>query len=144
MLKIIGLLGFVAVMAGCATTPPSMSEIKTAPQDRLLAYQNKTGSTTSKLVVTRDVGHLGSGCFYALSINNVLSARLDTAETASFYVEPGELLLRTGRDPSGKGLCGIGKDDWTQRETVLRAGETKMFRMTIDMNGKADIQRSDN
>lgn len=143
MLKIIGIIGLVAVMAGCATTPPALSEVRTAPKERLLAFQNKTESTASKLVVTRDAGYLGGGCFYALSINNVLSARLDTSETASFYVEPGEILLRTGRDPSGNGLCGIGKDDWTQRETVLRAGETKMFRMTIDMNGKTDIQRSD-
>jgi transposase-like protein len=35
------------------------------------------------------------------------------------------------------------KDDWTQRETVLRQGETECFRLTIDANGKTEILRSD-
>lgn len=131
------------VLAGCATTPPSLSEIRPAPKERLLAFQNKTEATSSKLVVTRDTGLVGGMCFYTLSINNVLAARLDTSETASFYLEPGELLLRVGTDSEGKGLCSFALDGWTQRETILRAGETKTFRMTIDASGKTDIQRSD-
>ncbi|WP_156480013.1 hypothetical protein [Collimonas pratensis] len=143
MLKIIGIVGFAIVMTGCATTPPPMSETKLAPKDRVLSYQDKTEAASAKLIVTRDVGFIAGGCYLGLSINNVLSARLGTAETASFFVEPGELLLRVGVDPMGKGLCSVGKDVWTQRETILRVGETKMFRMTIDANGKTDILRSD-
>ena len=51
--------------------------------------------------------------------------------------------MRAGRDPLGKGLSGLGQDDWTQRETVLRQGETKYFRLSIDVNGKTEIQRSE-
>jgi len=43
----------------------------------------------------------------------------------------------------GKGLCGLGLDEWTQRETVVSQGETKYFRLSIDANGKTDIQRSE-
>jgi hypothetical protein len=58
-------------------------------------------------------------------------------------MKPGEILLRAGRDPLGKGLCGLGQDEWTQRETVVHQGETKYFRLSIDQNGKTDIQRSE-
>lgn len=133
----------IIILSGCATVPiPSDSAIP-SPPDRILSFNEKTSTTNSTLVVTRDVGFLGSGCFYSLMINGILSARLDVGERATFYVEPGEILLRVGRDPQGKGLCAIGQDDWTQRETILRPGEIKKFRLLIDVNGKADIQRSE-
>ena len=57
----------------------------------------------------------------------------------------GELKLRlcAGRDPEGKGLCGIRQGEWTQRETTLKPGDLRYFRLSIDANGKPDIQRSD-
>ena len=70
-------------------------------------------------------------------------ARVDVAEFANFYVEPGELLLRIGRDPEGGGLCGVDQENWTQRETIMKSGDKKTFRMSIDVNGKLDIMRAD-
>ena len=137
----LGLAGLI--LTGCATTPPSLANIKPVPKERLYDFQTKTDKTTATLTVTRDSGFLGGGCFYAFSINSKLAARLNPAESTRFYVEPGELLIRTSRDPQGKGLCAIGQDDWTQRETIIHAGENKTFRMTIDQNGKADVMRSD-
>jgi hypothetical protein len=113
------------------------------PDDRLLAFQERTDETSATLVITRDQGLTGGACYYSIAVNGTLAARLDVGETARFYVKPGEILLRAGRDPLGKGLCGLGRDEWTQRETVLRQGETKYFRLSIDVNGKTDIQRSD-
>lgn len=133
----------VFALVGCATTPPPTSEVRPVPQERLLAYQNQLGSTSASLVVTRDAGLVGSGCYYALSINGSLAARFDVSERAVFFLEPGEVLLRVGRDPLGKALCARGQDEWTQRETYLKGGETKYFRMSLDMNGKSDIQRAD-
>lgn len=86
---------------------------------------------------------MGGGCYYALFINGTLSARFDVGEIARFYLEPGEILLRVGRDPQGRGICSSGQEYWTQRETILREGETKYFRMLLDANGTTDIQRSD-
>lgn len=136
-------ISIAVLTVGCATTPTPVSEAKQAPSSRLLAYQEKKTETTSTLVVTRDAGYLGGGCYYAVSINGTLAARLDVAETSRFFLVPGEVLLRAGRDPQGNGLCAIGQDDWTQRETILRQNEVKFFRLSIDANGKTDIQRAD-
>ncbi|QLQ28070.1 MAG: hypothetical protein HZT39_07210 [Pseudoxanthomonas sp.] len=94
-------------------------------------------------MLTRDRGFLGSGCYYGFFINNELAARIDNSETATFVVPVGELVLRVGRDPSGRALCGMDKEEWTQRETIFREGEKKYFRLSIDPNGKTDIQRAD-
>ena len=136
-------ISIVLVLTGCATTPIPATEAKQAPSNRLLAYQEKNAETTSTLVVTRDTGFLGGGCYYSVSIKGTLAARLDTGETSRFFLPPGEILLRAGRDPQGKGLCAAGQDEWTQRETILRQNEIKFFRLSIDANGKTDIQRAE-
>ena len=133
----------IVILGGCATTSVASATATQAPLDRLLAFQEKTDETTATLVITRDQGFLGSACYYSVTLNGTLAARLDAGETARFYMKPGEILLRVGRDPLGKGLCGLGQDEWTQRETVMRQGETKYFRLSIDANGKTDIQRSE-
>jgi hypothetical protein len=69
------------------------------------------------------------------------AGRFGTGETAMFHVAPGELVLRSGLD--GAGLCAFGRDNWTQRETTLRPGETKRFRISIDPSGKVEVQRGD-
>jgi predicted component of type VI protein secretion system len=143
-MKKVLLVGVVlSVLCGCATTPVSIKDAKQMPKDRLLAFQTKDANKTATLTVIRDEGFLGSGCYYGLWINQTLAARVDVAEFAKFYVEPGEILLRIGRDPQGQGLCGIDQDNWTQRETIMKPGDQKTFRMTIDENAKLDIFRSD-
>lgn len=134
----------IALLTACATTPLPVTEAKQTPSSRLLAFQEKQNGTTSMLVITRDTGYLGSGCYYAVSINGTLAARLDVGETSRFFLMPGEILLRTGRDPQGNVLCNLFQDEWTQRETILRQHETKYFRLSIDANGKTDVQRADN
>lgn len=130
-------------LTGCATTPIPSTMAKPAPSERLLAFQEKPNGSSGMLTVTRDAGFLGGGCYYAVSINGTTAARLDVGEKSTFYVPAGEVILRAGRDPYGKALCGLGQDEWTQRETLLKAGEAKYFRMSIDANGKSDIQRAD-
>jgi hypothetical protein len=132
-----------ALSVGCSTTPTPSSEAIPTPKERVLAFQDKSADKTSILVVTRDQGFVGGGCFYAVSIDSVLSARLDVSERVQFYLSSGEHLLKAGRDPQGGGLCGLGSDMWVQRETTLKAGETKYFRFSIDMNGTPDIHRAD-
>lgn len=131
------------LLSGCATTPLPSSQATPAPAERVLAFQEKSPANNASLVLTRDEGFLGSGCYYALWINGKLSARFATGETAVFFIEPGEHVLRAGRDPQGQGLCGVDSDNWTQRETILRANERKFFRLSLDQNGKLDVQRSE-
>ena len=128
---------------GCATTPVSPSTAKQVPKDRLLAFQERIAENSATLVVTRDEGFVGGGCYLSFVVNGTHAARFDVAEIAEFYVAPGELLLRVGPDLMGEMLCALGKDYWTQRETLLRPGETKFFRLSIDANGGMDIQRAD-
>lgn len=134
---------FSLVLAGCSTTQQTLSDAKKTPTSRLYAYQEIANQNTGTIVVTRDIGALGSACYSYLAINGEMSARLDVGETATFYVAPGETLLKVGRDPMGKGLCGFESKAWTQRETIIRPRETKYFRLTTDTHGKSDIQRTD-
>lgn len=131
-------------LAGCvsATTPVAPANSSQTPVDRVLAFQVKTTDTSGEVTVIRDAGFHGSACYYAVSINGIIAARLAVGERATFYVPPGEVLLRAGRDPYGRALCGGGQHEWTQREAVIRQGEQKTYRMSMDVNGKMDIQRT--
>ena len=143
-MKKICLLLLVLSLTGCATTPVRLENSKQAPPDRVLAFQAPATDKTGSLIVIRDEGMVASGCFFALYINSILAARLDVAESAKFTLEPGEILLKVGMDPLGKGLCGLGhKDQWIQRETFLKPGEQKAFRMQISEDGILDISRTD-
>lgn len=130
-------------LLGCATTPVTVANSRLVEPDRVLGFNIQTEVRSAHIVVIRDDGFIGSGCYYAIHINGELAARLAPTERVDFYVAPGEILFRVGRDPLGRGLCAVGKDNWTQRETTVKAGETKFYRMTLDANGKCDIFRSD-
>lgn len=142
-MKIFAGLLLALVLAGCNSVPVSLNNATHAPADRVLAFQTPPHGPSGTIVVTRDKGFNGSGCYYALSINGTLAARLAPSETATFYLSPGDLLLRSGRDPEGRGLCGTFKNERTERETILKDGEKKYFRLSIDSNGKTDIERTD-
>ncbi|WP_211440957.1 hypothetical protein [Collimonas humicola] len=142
-MKTVLALALFALVSGCATTPTPVAEVKPIAADRLLALQENTGAATGAIVVTRDVGFINSACYSAVHINGTLAARFASGETARFLLPPGDVLLRVGRDPQGKGLCGLDKERWTQRETVLRQNEVKHFRLTTDSNGNFDIVRGD-
>lgn len=126
----------------CSTTPTQVTSALEVPSGRALAFQ-ATSPSSANLVAVRDKGYLGSACLLAFYVNGVLAARLDVGERASFGVKAGEALLKVGWDPQGRGLCAFGSDNWTQRETVLRDGEQKVFRLTIDPNAKLDIVRAE-
>ncbi len=136
-------LAIAALLSACATTPVPVTEAKKIDDNRVLAFNSAPPTPHGILRAYRDVGFLGSGCYSALSVNGTLAARLGTGETAILYVPVGELLLRIGRDPLGGGLCGMDQDNWTQRETTFRPNEVKSFRLSIDANGKLDIQRNE-
>jgi hypothetical protein len=138
--KAIAIGAFSTMLAACTTVtkPVSPSSAASVPPVRLYAFQHQKSDNDATLVVTRDKGF---GCYTAFYINGKLAARFDDAETAKFYVKPGAVLLRYGRDPKGKALCGIMQDHWASHETTLQPGETKQFRLTIVRGGEFKIQR---
>ena len=137
---IVGLL----CLTGCvsSTTPISASSAKGVPTDRLRAYQEQSSPDDATLIVTRDVGRAGSGCYSGFMINGKLAARFDVGETARFHVPPGELLLKNGVDPEGRGLCGVPEHHWTVRETIMKPGDRKYFRLSYSPGGTSDVQRT--
>jgi len=136
-------LVLVLLVGGCATSPTPRDMATPVPKDRLYVSQVKTPSDSATIVITRDQGILGSACYFGLWVDTKLAGRFDTGETATFYLPAGEHLLKVGRDPMGEGLCSPDTGTWIQRETMLKAGETKSFRMTLDGSGSIDIHRAD-
>jgi hypothetical protein len=137
------LFAIATLLSACSTTPVPIGEAKPVDEARLLAFKSAPSTPHGTLIISRDVGFLGRGCFYALSVNGTLAVRLGIGEIAKLYVPTGELLLRAGRDPMGGGFCGFDQDNWTHRETIVRPNEVKGFRFSIDANGKLDVQRSE-
>ena len=131
---------FLLALVGSATKPLPASSATPVEADRLLAFQTASPDM-GVLVVTRDVGYIGSRCMRLFMVNGTPAARFAAGETATFHVPPGELLLRYATDPQGGGLCGRG--DWTQRERSISAGETKHFRLTLTGDALPDNQRAD-
>jgi len=135
-------LACALTLTGCATSHLPSSQAVPVTKERVFAFQDKTETKNATLVLTRDVGFLGSGCYYGFWIDGTLAARFDVGETATFFVEPGERLLRVGRDPQGKGLCGFHESQMAnQRESIFRPNEKKQFRLMLDPNGTIDVQR---
>lgn len=132
-------LAAAALLSGCATTQAPPATRTTVPAARVMLAG---AQGDAEIVVVRDAGFMGGGCFYALSVNRRPVARMDTGETLRMRVPAGDLLLAVGRDPQGKALCGLEPDHKVQREFSLKAGETKHFRIAIG-NGGLDVMRSD-
>lgn len=132
-------MALAMVLAGCATTQVQPGVATTVPADRVLVSA-RTGE--AEIVVVRDAGFLGGGCFHALTVNRQLVARIDTGETLRLRVPAGELLLTVGADPEGRALCGLQRDYRVQREFSIRPGEVKHYRLVVGPGG-LDVMRSD-
>jgi hypothetical protein len=118
----------VALLAGCATTPVPSGEADPVPSSRLFAFQSPAQGE-STLIVTRDKGFVGGGCNTALSIDGRRAAEIGSGETAKFRVAPGEHIVSASS-------CGSGLKE---RETSIKAGSTKKFRISIDSAMSMDL-----
>jgi hypothetical protein len=138
MLKLVELV--IAVLAaGCATMQVPPSQARPVPADRVLA----SGSDgDAEIVVVRDSGFMGAGCFHGLEVNRRLVARMDAGEILRIRVPAGDLLLTVRSDPQGKALCGAFPGVRVQREFAIKAGEVKHFRLVVGSGG-LDVMRSD-
>lgn len=118
----------VALLAGCATSPVPSSEADQVPLSRLFAFQAPTQGD-STLIVTRDKGFVGGGCNTTVSIDGRRAAEIGSGETAKFRVAPGEHIVSASS-------CGSGLKE---RETSVKAGSTKKFRISIDSAMSMDL-----
>jgi len=84
----------IALLAGCSTSPVSPGEARPVPKNRIVAFSANPKEAYGTVVVTRDTGFLGGGCYVAIHIDGKLAARIDTGEVAKFF-------LSIGGHPSG-------------------------------------------
>lgn len=130
-MKAISLLALCVFMAGCSTSPISSQEAAPVPEQRLHAFQN-TEAGSSKLLVTRDEGLLGSGCRTNTYIDGTHAAEVGAGETAGFYLVPGRHIV--GVKPRGVCMGGL-----KEAEVITKKNEESRYRISIDSTGSMDI-----
>ena len=123
-------------LAGCATEAVLPSQAKQAPKERLLKFQSPGVGEQAKLIVVRDKGFLGSGCFVGVYLNQENAAILDPGEKAEFYLKPGEWNVAL----MGEGKMCIADKIPAGRDFVLTANTTKAVRLFADPSGNTDVK----
>ncbi|MEA0037990.1 hypothetical protein SNC02_03815 [Escherichia coli] len=121
------------LITACQSRPIPVSEAKPAPQARIFKYQSPAAST---LVVMRDKSMVGAGCDASIFINGETVAKLETGEKVTFHLDAGEWIV--GASLEGAGLCALNPAR-QERETITKAGETKVFRVFTSNAGDIDI-----
>lgn len=93
-MKKIALVLTLLTMTGCATEAVLPSQAKQTPSERLLKYQEQSKETKSVLIVVRDKGFLGSGCYTGVYLNDEKSAILNPGKRRRFIcVQANGMLL---------------------------------------------------
>ncbi|HBL5359770.1 MULTISPECIES: hypothetical protein [Enterobacter cloacae complex] len=123
----------VLLLSACSSRPVSVADAKPAPQARVFKYQTSAPTT---LVVMRDKGMIGAGCDASIFINGETVAKLETGEKATFHLDAGQWIV--GASLEGTGLCALNPAR-QERETITKAGETKVFRVFTSNAGEIDI-----
>ncbi|MDG1582738.1 3-isopropylmalate dehydratase [Pseudomonas sp. GOM6] len=131
----------LVVLAGCSSFRPDPENITEVPGDRLLAYQDEF-QNGGQLVVNRDMGLMGGGCYVAIEVDRKLAARIGMAEVASFQVPAGTRVLGLKIDPLDDTLCGMGR---LHKELAVKVepGSVQYFQVVSENTGGFDI-RPDN
>lgn len=132
---------FLALAAGCSTSPVAFDEAKPVPSDRIFAFSNKPETPFGTIVVARDTGFVSGGCFVAIHIDGKVVARIDTGEVVSLYLPVGDHLVGLGVDKQGGGMCSW-TDSLKEQSASLVEGQSKRFRIGGDTQVGLDIRPS--
>ncbi|SHM14728.1 3-isopropylmalate dehydratase [Phytopseudomonas punonensis] len=124
-------------LAGCSSYQADPDKVTAIPADRLLAYQTPVQGG-GEVVVTRDLGLMGGGCYVAVLIDRKVAARIAVGEQGSFQVPAGNRVVGIGTDPDDTTLCGKGR---LKREVAVKveAGGTANLRVVSQNRGGFDI-----
>ncbi|HGC8049435.1 TPA: hypothetical protein ACPZN0_004041 [Yersinia enterocolitica] len=126
----------VLVLAGCATEVVPPSKAISATSDRVFKYQ-QVFPDQATLVVVRDSGYIGGGCYATVFINGDRVAKLDPKEKASFNLPAGTWTV--GATWEGAALCSAAVER-QERDVSLVAGKSKTLRIFTDSNGTMDVK----
>lgn len=126
------------LLAGCSSFRADPEHIRAVPQDRLLAFQEARDDAT-EIVVTRDFGVMGGGCYIAVEVDRQVAARIGVGERATFRVRPGTRVVGITPDRQDDTLCGMGR---LLREVAvpIGAGESQSLRIVSQNRGGFDIR----
>lgn len=124
------------MLSGCATEAVLPSQANQAPNERLLKYQSHIDGEQAKLIVVRDKGYLGSGCFVGVYLNHEKAAILDPGEKAEFYLKPGEWNVAS----MGEGKLCMADKIPAGRDFMLKASSEKAVRLFADPSGNTDVK----
>ena len=127
----------LALLAGCSSFQADPDQLRAIPAERLLAYQNELPES-GEVVVTRDLGLLGGGCYVAVEVDRQLAARIGVGEQGRFQVPPGTRVVGIAIDTQDDTLCGKGR---LQREVAVKvvAGQRAELRIVSQNRGGFDI-----
>lgn len=125
------------LLAGCSSFRADPEHVRAVPEDRLLAFQ-ETREEAAQIVVTRDFGVMGGGCYIAVEVDRQVAARIGVGERATFRVAPGRHIVGITPDRQDDTLCGMGR---LLRELAVpvKAGETHELRVISQNRGGFDI-----
>jgi len=139
--KISGVLVLLVISTGCSTmirTNPVPHQVaQGVPQGRLMAF-TEPNPNYAKMIVTRDSGVSGSGCYIGLVIDGNIAARFAPEETATFYVPSDVTEFAVVSDPFGQGLCSISGWEPVAENYILQTKKPNRFRINF---GLKDVPR---
>ncbi len=126
-------------LAGCSSWQADPEDITAVPEERLRGYQTPVANG-GELVVTRDFGLRGGGCYVAVMVDRRLAARIHVGEQVRLQVPAGMRIVSIESDPEDDTLCGKGG---LLREKAARVepGETLEFRISSDNRVGFDINQ---
>jgi hypothetical protein len=106
-------------LVGCSSFQAAPEKVTTVPSERQLAYQQPTEGS-GEIVVNRDLGMLGGGCYVAVLIDRRVAARIGMGEEVRLHVPPGNRIVGIGIDKADDTLCSKGR---LRRELAVRVEE---------------------
>lgn len=126
------------LLTACSSYRGDPEHVKPVPDDRLLAFQ-QAPANGAQIVVNRDFGMMGGGCYVAIEVDRKVAARIGVGEVATFQVPPGTRVVGITPDRMDNTLCGMGR---LLREVAVpvKAGETQYLRIVSQNKGGFDIR----
>ncbi len=126
------------VLVGCSSWQADPQDIKPVPQERLRGFQTPV-ENGGEVVVTRDFGLRGGGCYVAVMIDRKIAARIHVGEQVHLQVPAGMRIVSIESDPEDDTLCGMG-NLLREKAARIEPGQTLHFRISADNTIGFDIQ----
>ena len=134
-MKKLAILLSILIVSACATVPTPNSEQRLVPSGQVFLKSLPPSQDTAQIVVIRDQGFFGSANFLHFYIDGQKVASLDPRERLELYLAAGEHIF--GVKPTDP----LGVHAGFNIDQTLQSGRTYYYRLLIDSNAGARIQR---